>query len=80
MVRDSSTIYAEANDEDTVLSEDLLVNEILLLGANNKNIKDIVDSSQYGAIVFMLSGEIQILPIQPNKKLGTDANGNLAWI
>lgn len=80
MVRDSSTIYAEVNDEDTVLSEDLLVNGILLLGANNKNIKDIVDSSQYGAIVFMLSGEIQILPIQPNKKLGINANGNLAWI
>lgn len=80
MVRDSSTIYAEVNDEDTVLSEDLLVDGILLLGANNKNIKEVIDSSQYGAIVFMLSGEIQILPIQPNKKLGTDVNGNLAWI
>lgn len=80
MVRDKNIIYAEVNDEDTVLTKDILTDNSLLVGNFNKNIKKVLDSAQYGAIIFMIDNEVQILAIQPNKKLGTDANGNLAWI
>ena len=80
MVRDKNIIYAEVNDEDTVLTEDILTDNSLLVGNFNKNIKKVLDSTKYGAIIFIIDNEVQILPIQPNKKLGTDTNGNLAWI
>lgn len=83
MVRDNNKIYAEPNDEDTVtMSGDLdnLSNNCLVACSNNKQITKVEDNTQYGSIVYLVDGAIQLLQIQPNKLLGIDANGNLAWL
>ena len=80
MVRDINTIYAEANDPDTVLTKDaitVLKDGGLVLGNGGKTVRDLEDLN---AIVYVDNGVAQVLPIQPNKRLGTDANGNLAWV
>lgn len=83
MVRDKYNIYAEQNDEDTVLVDEnssVIVNDGLITGKGNKSIQQKTDETNYGFILFLLNGVIQELPIIPNKLLGTDANGNLAWV
>lgn len=83
MVRDKDNIYAEANDEDTVLVDEnslAIVNDGLVTGKGNKFIQQKADDTDYGFILFLVNGVIQELPIIPNKLLGTDANGNLAWV
>lgn len=83
MVRDKNNIYAEANDEDTVLVDEnslAIVNDGLVTGKGNKSIQQKADDTDYGFILFLVNGVIQELPIIPNKLLGTDANGNLAWV
>lgn len=82
MVRDKNNIFAEPNDEDTVLMDENsyeFVDNGLIVGANNKSLtrKSIKD---YGSILYLLDGKVQELKIQPNKKLGIDASENLAWI
>lgn len=81
MVEDINNTYAEQNDEDTVLNEaDIqLNNNMLVIGNNEKQIKILVPK-YFNGIVFLVNGVVQLLEIQPNKKLGIDANGNLAWM
>lgn len=81
MVRIGSEILAEKNDEDTVLTDTLTVlsNNCLIAGNGTKKVKKLTDS-QYGSIIYLLDGEIQQLAIEPNKLLGIDANGELAWV
>lgn len=83
MVRDKNTIFAEPNDPDTVLAaEDSyeFENNALITGEGNKKVKHQADEKDYGSILFLVNGQVQELQIQPSKKLGTDANGNLAWV
>lgn len=83
MVRNNTKILAEPNDEDTVLmseNSDDLANNGLITGNNNKSIKHEDKTTNYGSIFYLINGQVQELLIQPNKKLGTDANGNLAWV
>lgn len=81
MVRTNNEILAEKNDEDTVLTDTLTIlsNNCIIVGNGTKKITKLTDS-QYGSIVYLSNGEIQQLAIQPNKLLGIDANGNLAWL
>lgn len=81
MVRTKNEILAEANDEDTVLksnNSEEFVEDSFIIGADNKTV--LRKTMNYGAIIYLSNGNIQELPIEPNKKLGVDANGNLAWI
>ena len=83
MVRDKNNIYAEPNDEDTVLVDEnslAIVENGLITGKGNKSIQQKADEATYGFILFLVNGVVQELPIIPNKLLGTDANGNLAWV
>lgn len=83
MVRDKNTIFAEPNDEDTVLmTEDSteLIDNGLIKASGDKFIKHSADDKEYGSILFLVDGQIQELQIQPSKRLGLDANGNLAWV
>lgn len=83
MVRDKNNIYAEANDEDTVLVDEnslVIVNNGLITGKGNKSIRQKADETDYGFILFLIDGAVQELAIIPNKLLGTDAYGNLAWV
>lgn len=81
MVRTKNEILAEANDEDTVLksnNSEEFVEDSFIIGADNKTV--LRKTMNYGVIIYLSNGNIQELPIEPNKKLGVDANGNLAWI
>ena len=83
MVRDNTTIYAEVNDEDTVIVDETsptIMNDGLIIGKGNKSIAQKVDAEEYGVILYLSEGIVQELPIIPNKRLGTDADGNLAWV
>ena len=81
MVRRNGEILAEKNDADTVLTDTLTIlnNNCFIAGNTGKQIKKLTDS-QYGSIIYLSNGTIQQLAIQPNKLLGIDANGNLAWL
>lgn len=81
MVRTGSEILAEKNDEDTVLTDTLTIlsNNCLIAGNGTKKVTKLTDS-QYGSIIYLSNGEIQQLAIEPNKLLGIDANGELAWV
>lgn len=83
MVRDNKKIYAEPNDEDTVIKSndlDMLDNNCLVVGNGDKRLEQVKDSTQYGSIIYLVDGVMQLLQIQPNKTLGIDTNGNLAWL
>lgn len=84
MVRNKNIIFAERNDEDTVLAaEDSneFVEYGLITAAGTKSIRHkIIEDLDYGKILYLVDGKVQELKIQPNKKLGTDASGNLVWI
>ena len=84
MVRTNNEILAEKNDEDTVLTDTLTIlsNNCLIVGNGTKKVKKVtkLTDSQYGSIIYLLNGEIQQLAIEPNKLLGIDANGELAWL
>lgn len=81
MVRTKNEILAEVNDEDTVLKSNTseeFVEDGFIIGADNKTV--LRKTMNYGAIIYLSNGNIQELPIEPNKKLGVNANGNLMWI
>lgn len=81
MVRDKTTILAEVNDEDTVLVKEespMILENGFVIGADGKTI--LQKTIDYGAIIYLYNGQIQELKIQPNKRLGLDADGNLVWL
>ena len=82
MVRDNKKEYAEPNDENTVVTNtlDLLSNDNLIIGGN-EDLKMVVHGIDIkNAIFYIKDNQLKILEIEPNKKLGSDNNGNLLWI
>lgn len=71
MVRDKFIIYAEKNDEDTVLSNDLLTDSVILVGGGDKFVKQYINN---GLIVNKTNNELEVLPIP------TSANNILCTI
>lgn len=77
MVRDKFTIYAEKNDEDTVLANDLLTDSAILVGGGDKFVKSYINN---GLIVNKANNELEVLPIptSANNILCT-INGSIGW-
>lgn len=78
MVRDKDNIYAEKNDDDTILSYDSLPSGIMLLGNGAKLIKA---SQLNSGIVFVNNLGIISLSItnEPNKIAYIDSDKNIVW-
>ena len=81
MVRDKKTIFAEANDEDTVkVSEESssILEDGFIIAVDDKTIFQ--KTNDFGTIIYLLDGKVHELKIQPNKKLGISTDGLLTWL
>lgn len=77
MVRDKNIIYAEKNDEDTVLSEQNIVIDELVVGNSDKNLKSYKNN---GIVVIDNNGIISTsITTEPNKIMCLDINKNIVW-
>lgn len=80
MIRDANKIYGEKNDPNTVTADGTLSNGALMLGAGNKKLKEFAMLGK-GLLYTDGSKVLKSFPYgTPNKRIGTDANGNLALL
>lgn len=80
MVRNKTTIFAEVNNEDTVLQDTINIDNGFITGNGDKSIAPNMNSNEFGYIIYMIDGVVQLLPIEPNKRLGLNSAGNLTWL
>lgn len=80
MVRDKNKIYAEKNDEDTVLSEQLLDADALVVGKTDKSIQ-VVQDLQVNRIITVGDVVQQVGSYDMiNKVLKIDENMNFIFV
>lgn len=82
MVRDHLKVYAELNDENTVLSQDITenINSIMVGDNTGKGITQLTSKDDFGILYFDIDGTVKLLDPVPNKYLGINDLGRLDWI
>lgn len=76
MIQIQNKIYGEVNDPNTVIGQDDLGSNRLIIGKGNKEITSLI-ASPNSLLIVNSNGEVTSLVLVPNKVIATNEVGNI---